>query len=182
MIKGKRDYRWQMMDDREEKAGSEQQPETNNLKPSTINGQQSSKKKTIWLEDESQRIGLVNIPIPLWKTIRHKPVIFLDIDFDERLDHIVKEYGPREKEKLMDGIVRIQKRLGGLETRNALKFLAENDVRECFRILLLYYDKQYLKGLNNRNSDANIITKVKCETVNSKENAQHLLQLFKDKK
>src|SRR5436190_8845258 len=33
----------------------------------------------IWLEDESQRIGDINIPHDLWKTIRQAPVYFFDI-------------------------------------------------------------------------------------------------------
>ncbi len=45
----------------------------------------------IWLEDESQRLGLVNIPAGLWKTMRSSPIHFLDIDFEVRLDHIVEE-------------------------------------------------------------------------------------------
>ena len=45
----------------------------------------------IWLEDESQRIGLVNIPGDLWKSMRQSPVYFLDISFEERLNHIVQE-------------------------------------------------------------------------------------------
>ena len=37
----------------------------------------------IWLEDESQRIGLVNLPNELWYTIRKSRVYFLDIPFEE---------------------------------------------------------------------------------------------------
>ena len=45
----------------------------------------------IWLEDESQRIGLVNIPNDIWKKMRHSPVCFLDIPFEERLQYLVQE-------------------------------------------------------------------------------------------
>jgi tRNA 2-selenouridine synthase SelU len=133
----------------------------------------------VWLEDESQRIGLVNIPNSLWKTMRQQPVYFLNINFEERLKHIVKEYGKADKEKLVNAILRIQKRLGGLETKTALNFLVENDVTECFRILLFYYDKQYEKALKNRDVSAPLITKVECEKVDAKENAKQLLHLNK---
>ncbi|MEJ7828911.1 MAG: hypothetical protein WKF91_11960, partial [Segetibacter sp.] len=76
-------------------------------------------------------------------------------------------------------ILRIQKRLGGLETKTAINFLVENDITNCFRILLSYYDKQYLKGLNNRETDAPLITKIECLKVDAKENAKTVIALIK---
>jgi tRNA 2-selenouridine synthase len=55
---------------------------------------QLSKKKvddkpiSFWLEDESQRIGRLNIPHSLWKTIRKSPLYFIEIDFESRLEFI----------------------------------------------------------------------------------------------
>ena len=43
--------------------------------------------------------------------------------------------------------------------------LAEGDYTECFRILLQYYDKQYLKGLHNRENLSSLLIKIPCETV-----------------
>ena len=37
-----------------------------------------------------------------------------------------------------------------MEAKTAVSFLLEDNLEECFRILLDYYDKHYLKGLNNR--------------------------------
>ena len=119
----------------------------------------------IWLEDESQRIGSVNIPIAFWNTMRNSPLYFLEIPFEERLVHIDEEYGCCDKEKLMDAIQRIKKRLGGLETKNAIQYLEEGNTRECFRILLHYYDKQYTKSLNNREGLPHLLTKINCEKV-----------------
>ena len=76
---------------------------------------------TIYLEDESQRIGNLQIPMPLWYTMRKSPVFFMDIPFEERLDYITEDYGKQQKETLKDAILRIQKRLGGLETKNAIQ-------------------------------------------------------------
>ena len=119
----------------------------------------------IWIEDESQRIGLINIPKTFWETIRNAPVCFLDIPFEERLKHIVSEYGQFEKTILAEAILRITKRLGGLETKNALQFLEQDDLTECFRILLKYYDKSYLKGLHNRQSLTSMLTTINCKSV-----------------
>lgn len=119
----------------------------------------------IWLEDESQRIGTVNIPNAFWKTMRNSPVCFLEIPFEERLNHIDEEYKKCDKERLLNAIGRIKKRLGGLDTKNAIQFLEEGNTRECFRILLHYYDKQYMKGLHNRESLSILLTKIGCEKV-----------------
>ena len=130
---------------------------------------------TIFIEDESQRIGNLQIPMPLWYTMRKSLVYFLDIPFNERLDHITEEYGKFEKEKLVNAIIRIQKRLGGLETKNAINCLLENKHRDCFRILLGYYDKWYLKGLENRENLASLLNKIPCAGVDTKSNTQKLL-------
>lgn len=129
----------------------------------------------IYLEDESQRIGNLQIPMPLWYTMRKAPVIFLDIPFKKRLDYITEEYGKMDKERVAEAIVRIQKRLGGLETKNALQHLWEGKLKDCFGILLRYYDKWYNKGLNNRENIASLLNKIPCKGVDTKTNVQKLL-------
>ena len=79
----------------------------------------------IWMEDESQRIGDLNIPHELWKTMRQSPVQFLEIPFEERLKKIVLDYGPLDRQRLVSAIERITNRLGGLEAKKAIRFLQE---------------------------------------------------------
>jgi len=129
----------------------------------------------IWLEDESQRIGLINIPNDLWQTMRRSPLCFLDIPFEERLKHIVEEYGCFDKEKMIDAILRIKDRLGNLEAKKAIEFLNEDNTVESFRILLKYYDKWYTKGLHNRENIISLLQIVKCSSV-TPENAKKLVQ------
>lgn len=129
----------------------------------------------IYLEDESQRIGNLQIPMPLWNTMRRSPVYFLDIPFTERLNYITNEYGKFEKEKLIEAIIRIQKRLGGLQTKMAIEQLQEGHARECFRILLTYYDKWYSKGLYNRENLSSLLNKIACSGVDTKTNTEKLL-------
>jgi tRNA 2-selenouridine synthase len=104
----------------------------------------------IWLEDESQRMGLINLPQEFWLMIRSKPVQFVNIPFEQRLDYIVLHYGKLKKADLASAITRIQKRLGGLETKTALNYIIEDNIKEAFRVLLTYYDKHYQKALYNR--------------------------------
>ncbi|MGF2413459.1 tRNA 2-selenouridine(34) synthase MnmH [Ferruginibacter sp.] len=129
----------------------------------------------IYLEDESQRIGNLQIPMPLWFTMRKCPVYFLDIPFEERLNYITEEYGKFKTEQLVNAIIRIQKRLGGLETKNAITRLLENNHKACFSILLTYYDKLYNKGLQNRENLSALLNKIPCLSVDTTTNTQNIL-------
>lgn len=131
----------------------------------------------IWVEDESHRIGLVNLPIELWNHIRTCSIHFIDIPFEERLKHIVEEYGPLDRERMKAAIQRIHKRLGPLETKTALQLLEEDDVAGCFSILLKYYDKWYGRGLKMRQNLEEILVTIPAETVNAVENAR-LVEVF----
>lgn len=140
---------------------------------SSINGDLCS---PIWLEDESQRIGLVNIPGELWKTMRQSPVYFLDIPFEERLKHIVQEYGQLDPEKVADAIGRISQKLGHLNAKTAILLLNEGKISESFDILLNYYDKHYFKSLHNREGINSLLQTVDCKSV-TPENADQLVRI-----
>jgi tRNA 2-selenouridine synthase len=130
----------------------------------------------IWMEDESQRIGTVNIPTVLYQKMRQKKVFFLDIPFESRLDYICIHYGKFPKEQLINAIIRIKKKLGGLETKTAINSLVEDDVRASFLVLLQYYDKLYSKGLErNRENLTSIVTRVEAPVVDDQANAGLLL-------
>lgn len=132
--------------------------------------------KLIWIEDESQRIGNVNIPAVLYRNKQTSPLYFVDISFEERLNHIVAGYGKFERDQLVNAIIRIKKRLGGLETKTAINYLIEDDIKNCFAVLLKYYDKWYLKSLLQRQGPEKLITKIPCAAVESNENAEKILQ------
>jgi tRNA 2-selenouridine synthase len=126
-----------------------------------------SSKKTIYLEDESQRIGLVNIPGAFWKNMRAAKLLFLDIPFDKRLEHIVSEYGQLNQQQLLDAIDRIKEKLGGQNATLAKNFLTEGKTKKSFEILLGYYDKLYLKSLNKRENLKELCTSYVCENTGS---------------
>jgi len=64
---------------------------------------------------------------------------------------------------LAEAIERIGKRLGGLQTKQALQHLANDAVTECFSILLSYYDKHYMKALHNRDGVESLLTTITCK-------------------
>jgi tRNA 2-selenouridine synthase len=135
-------------------------------------------KKPIWIEDESQRIGLVNVPTPLWSNMKKSDVYFLEVPFDERLAYLTRDYGKYSVELLVNAVIRIQKRLGGVDTKQAVNHILEGNVKEGFRVLLLYYDKFYLRGIKVKELAGNKILKVPCLKVDEKQNAINILDKF----
>ena len=128
----------------------------------------------IWLEDESQRIGLVNIPFDIWKNMRSSAIYFLNIPFQERLNHIVQEYGQLDPEKVIDAMNRISQKLGNLNAKTTILLLKEGKITESFDILLKYYDKHYFKSLHNREGINSLLHTVECKSI-TPENADQLI-------
>ena len=141
----------------------------------------SCKQQTIWIEDESQRIGYVNIPTKLYRSKQLMPVYFIEVPFEDRLKFIITHYGQFEKERLINAILRINKRLGSLETKTAVNYLAEDNIEKCFAILLIYYDKCYEKSLFELYENTKRkMKKIQCTDVNAEVNAQRILKLFEN--
>jgi tRNA 2-selenouridine synthase len=125
----------------------------------------SNASTSFWIEDESQRIGDVNIPAHLWAQMRQATLYFIDIPFEERLIQILKTYSHLDKMKMINAIVRIKKRLGGLDAKDAVNAFIEDRIEDCFRILLKYYDKWYTKGMESRENLKEKMIHIPCETV-----------------
>jgi tRNA 2-selenouridine synthase len=135
-------------------------------------------KTLIWIEDESQRIGKLNIPHALWNHLRQQPVFFLNIPFLQRLNFIVEQYGSLELQSLKDAVERIQKRFGPNETKITLQLLESGDISSAFEILLRYYDKNYLASMRKRNHWESLVHPIDLDDTDPQSNAQKLLQHF----
>jgi tRNA 2-selenouridine synthase len=131
---------------------------------------------SIWLEDESRRIGSLNIPQMIWNLMQQAPVLFLDIPFEERLNRILEEYGSAEKENLINAILRIQRRLGGLEAKTAINLIGEGNLRDSFLLLLKYYDRCYSKSLTSREKLMHSLNKLECSAVDIQVNTKKILK------
>jgi len=137
----------------------------------------NKKQKSIWIEDESQRIGTVLIPTPLFHLMRSSPCYFLTIPFEQRLNFIVEGYGSFDQKSLIEATIRIQKRLGGLETKTAVDYITEGALKEAFSILLKYYDKWYEKNAKKEVLPKLKLIPVSSEMVDPVHNAQLLEKL-----
>lgn len=137
----------------------------------------NKKQKSIWIEDESQRIGTVLIPTPLFHLMRSSTCYFMTIPFEQRLNFIVEGYGSFDQKSLIEATMRIQKRLGGLETKTAIDFITAGALKEAFSILLKYYDKWYEKNAKNEVLPTIELIPVSSEIVDPVHNASLLEKL-----
>ena len=125
-------------------------------------------KNDVWVEDESAHIGTVGIPKSFWLQMRESKLYFLDIPFEERLENIVKIYGAFEKSLLIDCVLKIRKRLGGLNTKNTIQFINEGKIKDAFFILLEYYDKMYAQSLQKRDNLDTLLQKISSDSTDAK--------------
>lgn len=109
--------------------------------------------KSIWVEDESRHIGQIYMNESFYTQLRSAPVLFLDIDAEFRLPHLVSIYAHYPKVDILHALTKIKKRLGGQHFQAAVIALSENDFKRVAEITLEYYDKAYLHGLVQRNDD-----------------------------
>ena len=136
-----------------------------------------NRSKVTWIEDESHRIGRVNIPMNLFQKMRDSLVIFIDVPLAERVKHLVKEYASCEKSELAISIEHISKRLGSENTTKALQCLESNNFECITEITLKYYDKYYLRGLNKRENHKNIAT-LKIDKLDFQQNAKQIRNFY----
>ncbi len=134
----------------------------------------------IFVEDESQRIGAVNLPATLFQSIRQGRQYFLDVPFEARLDYIVRDYGAYPTDALVNAIIRIKRRLGPEQAKAAVNFLIEGNIRASFGVLLRYYDKHYAKAHANRGPGAAPVTQIDCQRVEIMANTRSLIMQLMD--
>jgi tRNA 2-selenouridine synthase len=109
--------------------------------------------KRIWVENESIRIGRVNIPEALFEQMQKAKLIELVVEKEIRAKRLVKEYAHFDKGLLKDAVLRIQKRLGDESTKQALLALEKEDYFSLVLLVLVYYDKSYQYGVLKRISN-----------------------------
>ena len=129
----------------------------------------------MWVEDESSRIGCVQIPQAIYAQMRTNQLYFIDIPKQERAKLLVEEYACFDNDHLAKAINGIAKRLGGQNVKAALEALEANDYFRVAMITLQYYDKAYLNGVASR--DPEMIQRIPLRTVDHLANAKQLLEI-----
>lgn len=104
----------------------------------------------VWVEDESRKIGRLVLPQPFWNQLSSAPIYVLQVPMATREAYLVETYGQFPREDLAASLLRIEKRLGGQATREALRYLDEGRLADVARLALVYYDKTYAHSLSLR--------------------------------
>lgn len=131
----------------------------------------------LWLEDESLTIGKRFIPNQLFYQMRMAPLIQVVVPVQERVDFLVNEYGKLGKDFLLESTLRIQKRLGPEQTRDAVAAIRENRMDAFIKIVLVYYDKTYARGQGKRSKES--IHAIECSNTDAPVNSLLLLNYLK---
>lgn len=103
-------------------------------------------QQPIWVENESVVIGRIVIPKPFFLQITQAKVIDIQKPFEDRVKFLVEEYGHLDHVFLEEALIKISKRLGPMQTKEALIALSENRMEDFITWALQYYDKQYDKS------------------------------------
>jgi tRNA 2-selenouridine synthase len=128
-------------------------------------------EQPVWIEDESRNVGKCVIPGELYDQMRSNEILFLDIPREKRARHLVTRYARYSSEELKACVLRIQKKLGGDRTREALESIDQEDFYRTAMITLQYYDKAYMYSLGKNHESYRII---KAEDVDPAANAELL--------
>lgn len=129
--------------------------------------------RQIWVEDESLNIGKLSIPKPFWVQMKNAVLINLEVALEQRVDELVADYGRLDKDFLIACTERIHKRLGPVQTKQAVTAISENRMADFIHQVLVYYDKTYRSGLSKK--DPGRLFSVALDTNNKAENAVNIL-------
>ncbi|HYG02470.1 MAG TPA: tRNA 2-selenouridine(34) synthase MnmH, partial [Chryseosolibacter sp.] len=121
--------------------------------------------RPVWIEDESITIGRVVLPDPLWKSMCVGRIIQLDVSKEDRINRLVNDYGPADREQFLQAMGGIVKKLGGQHYQAAREKLLAGDMASTIDILLTYYDKAYSTGLSKKQERVTDVIPWKGENV-----------------
>lgn len=131
--------------------------------------------RRVWVENESRSIGKVFIPQGFWDQMKSGPLFQLEVDFNERIERLIQDYATFSKEELEHSLMKIERRLGGQQLKEALEALSNNDLRSATAIALRYYDKTYTHATSKGNFSK--IMAIPFEKMDCKQAATHLIAL-----
>jgi tRNA 2-selenouridine synthase len=133
--------------------------------------------RTIWIEDESQSIGFNRIPDVFFAQMLRSPLLILETEKSHRIDRLEKEYANMNQLQLKNAVLRINKRLGGVNTKIVLEAIEQGDFRKAIEIVLSYYDKTYTYSIESRINQPKL--HLHLETNNPSENAEQIKMFYR---
>ena len=131
--------------------------------------------KRIWVEDESIAIGKIFLPHDFWVRMSNSPLVQMDVNKDIRIQRLVSEYGPADRDEFLTIMGKVVTKLGGQHYNAAKEKLLQGDMSSTIDILLTYYDKAYLNSIAKRKD--RLIANVSWDGTDSTSFAQAILNL-----
>jgi tRNA 2-selenouridine synthase len=102
----------------------------------------------LFVEDESLAVGRVFIPRPLYQQMSSAYFICLTVPFSQRVKRLVQAYTGGERQSLIDGVKRIEKRLGIEKALQVIDCINSGSLNQAVEMVLHYYDKVYLRSMS----------------------------------
>jgi tRNA 2-selenouridine synthase len=127
----------------------------------------------VWVEDESRNIGSIFLPDRFYANMQDSRSIILMMDVKTRLPRLIQEYSTYPAETLKAAVLKISKRLGGDNTRDAINAIETGDFAKAIEISLFYYDKAYLFGVKKKRNENTIF--ITTDTDDVEANATKIL-------
>ena len=124
-------------------------------------------KKNIWVEAESIKVGKLNIPSLIWKSMPLGINIKLTSSLEERVKYILKDYKYfTSNPNLMNEALRVLKQIIPKEDFQSIEIsLKKKDYVKLVRSLIVYhYDKAYKKTRAENHS--NIFKEIELKKIN----------------
>ena len=141
--------------------------------------QKTDGTRPIWVEDESLSIGRCFLPNPFFKQMRESTLLKLEVPFQKRVDFLVEEYGKLDKEFLIERTIKIGKRLGPEQTRDAIRAIESDQMEVFIKLVLVYYDKTYSNGQGKRSQES--VHSLDCKSTDGIENSMLLFNYIQSK-
>lgn len=133
--------------------GKENQPSVEHFENMLAIDLFEKKENILWIESENRAIGKVAVPEGVFLQFQESVKLEIQYPIENRIDHILKEYGNFDKELLIEKTRLLEKRLGNLRMKQAIECILNNDLKGWVKIVLEYYDKSYDYWKEGRGKD-----------------------------
>lgn len=100
-------------------------------------------QQCVWMEEEGPFLGRAAVPPVLYDRMLDAPLLHVEMEFAERLEHILAEYGNEPVQQFISAIRKLETRMGMSANQKAIHLYTSGNTAAAFRLLLQYYDRAY---------------------------------------